>query len=252
MDGHVQDRRGRTHAQTRAGRATTGMDPGTGLLAGGTEGNERLTVLTGALLLVLLAAVGVTIVFIGQLLWWHLFLGLAVIGPVALKVASTGYRALRYYTADPPYRRKGPPPTALRALGPVLVGLTAIVLATGIALLLIGPSSRGTLLLVHKVSFICWVVVTAVHIAAHLPELLRFNRVSRQTRTELNTLRSHVPGFGGPAEPPVSGPISGSGGRWLSMATAIALGLVLAAILIPDFHAWTGAQALFHHHHRLH
>ena len=47
-----------------------------GLLGGGTEGNERLTVLTGLLLIVLLAGLGITIVRIGQLLWLHLFLGL--------------------------------------------------------------------------------------------------------------------------------------------------------------------------------
>ena len=218
-------------------------------MAGGTEGNERLTVVTGALLIVLLAAVGVTIVFIGQLLWLHLFIGLAVIGPVALKLASTGYRFVRYYTADPPYRHKGPPAPALRALGPVLIALTAIVFATGVALLLIGPSSREVLLLVHKVSFICWVVVTAVHIAAHLPEMVRFNRVSRQAREELNQLRALVPGFGGAAEAPPGGPIPGSGARWLSLSTAVVLGLVLAAVLIPDFAAWTRAQPFFHHHH---
>ena len=115
----------------------------------------------------------------------------------------------------------------------MLVGLTAIVFATGVALLLIGPSSRGTLLLVHKASFICWAVITAVHIAAHLPELARLNKVSRHTRTELNQLRSLIPGFGAAAEPPVGRPIPGSGGRWLSIGTALALGLVLAAILIP-------------------
>jgi hypothetical protein len=196
-----------------------------GPMRGGTEGNERLTVVTGALLIVLLAAVGVTIAFIGQLLWLHLFLGLVVIGPVALKVVSTGYRFVRYYTADPPYRRKGPPAPVLRALGPVLVTLTAIVLATGVALLLIGPSSRGTLVLVHKVSFICWAVVTAVHIAGHLPEMVRFNR---------------------------GGSIPGRGARWLSVATALAFGFVVAAVLIPDFAAWTRAQPLFHHHHHFH
>jgi hypothetical protein len=218
-------------------------------MAGGTEGNERLTVVTGALLIVLLAAVGVTIVFIGKLLWWHLFLGMALIGPVVLKVGSTGYRFMRYYTAAPEYRGKGPPPPALRALGPALLALTAIVLATGVALLLIGPSSRGTLVLVHKVSFICWAVVTALHIVGHLPELVRFNWVSRQTRAELSELRALVPGFGGAAEPPVSGPIPGTGGRWLSVGMAVVLGLALAAVLVPDFGAWTGAQALFHHHH---
>ena len=50
------------------------------LTGGGPRGNERLTVLTVLTPLVLLAALGITIVRIGQLLWLHLFLGL-VLGP---------------------------------------------------------------------------------------------------------------------------------------------------------------------------
>ena len=88
------------------------------VLSGGTEGNERLTVVTGALLIVLLAALGVTIVFIGRLLWWHLFLGLALMGPVALKVGSTGYRFMRYYAAEPRYRAKGLPHSRCASSGP--------------------------------------------------------------------------------------------------------------------------------------
>jgi hypothetical protein len=243
-------RQSRRHRDISAsGAAVTHARGGRDLLTGGPEGNERLTVVTGVLLIVLLAALGVTIVFIGRLLWWHLFLGLVLIGPVALKVGSTGYRFMQYYAAEPSYRGKGPPPPALRVLGPILIGLTAIVLVTGVALLLVGPSSRGTLVLVHKVSFICWAVVTVVHIAGHLPELVRFHWVSRQVRAELDELRSLAPGFGGAAEPPSNAPIAGGGARWLSLGTAVALGLVLAAVLIPDFHAWTAGPALLHHHH---
>jgi hypothetical protein len=224
------------------------------LVAGGTEGNERLTVVTGVLLIVLVAVLGLTIIRIGQLMWLHLFLGLALIGPVALKLASTGYRFVRYYTADLPYRRKGPPPPALRALGPVLVGLTVVVLATGVALLVVGPksSSRDTLVLVHKVSFIVWIVVTAVHVLGHLPEILRFNRISRQTRTEINALRARIPGFGGPADPPLSEPIPGGSGRWLSICATVVLGLALAGAFIPRYGTWTAPGALHHHHHHLH
>lgn len=50
------------------------------LRAGGSDGNERLTVLTGIVLFVLLAALGVTIVRIGSLIWEHLFIGLPL-GP---------------------------------------------------------------------------------------------------------------------------------------------------------------------------
>src|ERR1700737_2831710 len=77
------------------------------LTAGGTDGNEQLTAATGVLLIALLAVLGVTIVLIGQLIAVHLFLGLLLIGPVLLKMASTGYRFVRYYTQNPPYREKG-------------------------------------------------------------------------------------------------------------------------------------------------
>jgi hypothetical protein len=230
-----------THASPRARRR---------LLAGGTEGNERLTVITGWLLIVLLAVLGVTIVFIGQLMWLHLFLGLLLIGPVALKLASTGYRFARYYTANPPYRRKGPPAPVLRALGPVLAGLTIAVLASGVALLVIGPgsSTRDTLVLVHKVSFIAWVVFTVVHILGHLPELVRFNRVSRRARTEISALRAEIPGLGGPADPPLTESIPGGWARWASIAVAMVLGLGLAGAFIPQFGTWTAPGARHHHH----
>src|SRR5665213_1745779 len=113
-----------------------------GWLAGGTEGNERLTTLAGLLLIVLLAVLGVTIIRIGQLLWLHLFLGLVLIGPLLLKLASTGYRFMRYYTRDAAYRRKGPPAPALRLLAPLVVLFSVLVFATGVVLLLLGRSSR--------------------------------------------------------------------------------------------------------------
>jgi hypothetical protein len=62
------------------------------ITGGGTDGNELLTSMTGAVLIVLLAVLGVTIVRIGQLIWLHLFVGLVLLGPVAAKLASTGYR----------------------------------------------------------------------------------------------------------------------------------------------------------------
>src|ERR1700686_701871 len=81
---------------SRAGRIT----------GGGTTGNERLTAVTGAVLLALLAVLGVTIIQIKQLLWLHLFLGMLLIGPLALKLGSTGYRFARYYTGSPTYRHE--------------------------------------------------------------------------------------------------------------------------------------------------
>lgn len=62
------------------------------------------------MLLVLLAAEGVTILSVQRLLTAHFFVGMLLIGPVALKVCSTSYRFVRYYTGAATYRRKGPQP----------------------------------------------------------------------------------------------------------------------------------------------
>ena len=75
----------------------------------GVAANEQLTALTGTLLLVLLAAMGITVLRVRQLLPEHFLLGFVLIPPLVLKVASTGYRFIRYYSGNPNYRRAGPP-----------------------------------------------------------------------------------------------------------------------------------------------
>jgi hypothetical protein len=203
----------------------------TKLTGGGTDGNEQITTITGTILLVLLAAVGVTIVWIGQFLWLHLFLGLLVIGPVVLKMASTGYRFARYYTADGAYRRKGPPVIALRLIGPIVVLTTLVVFVSGVILLFLGPADRGQLVLIHKVSFFVWIAFTSLHVLGHLPHMPATLRSVRRPTPELPGLQT------------------GATGRWLSIAGALVGGLVLAVLLIPDFSIWTAHTALLHHHH---
>src|SRR5271166_5415599 len=139
------------------------------LTGGGTTGNELLSAVTGAVLIVLLAVIGVTIIRLRPLLSVHMFVGMLLIGPVALKLASTGYRFVRYYAGNESYRRKGPPATWLRVLAPAVVLSTVVVFASGVALLLVGPQSRGTLLPIHKVSFIIWIAFMGLHVLAHLP-----------------------------------------------------------------------------------
>jgi hypothetical protein len=182
-------------------------------------------------LLVMLAVLGLTIVRNRQLLWLHLFLGLLLIGPVALKLASTGYRFARYYLATPAYRLKGPPHPLLRGLAPLVVLTTIAVFVTGVLLLVEGPGSRDQLLVWHKVSFIVWLVAMAPHVLGHLVELPPALRLTSDTR--------HV----GPV------PTGGGAGRVIALASAIVLGAVLAIVLLPDFGAWTAAAAHFHHHH---
>jgi hypothetical protein len=120
------------------------------LLRGGTRGNARLTASTGALILVLLAVEGVTLLSIRSMLSLHIFIGLMLIPPIALKLATTGHRFVRYYTRDLEYVRQGPPMLLMRVLvAPGLVAATVGPFATGVALLVIGPGG-GFILGLHK------------------------------------------------------------------------------------------------------
>jgi hypothetical protein len=198
------------------------------LLAGGTAGNEQLTAATGVVLLVLLAVLGVTIVRIGALLNAHMFIGMLLIGPIALKIASTGYRFVRYYAANPRYRSKGPPPVAMRLIAPIVVISTIVVFASGVALLFAGPGSRGTLTPLHKDSFIVWLVFTGLHVLGHLVELPAALRAERS------------------AQDPWDDYGSGRGARALSLAGAIIGGLALALLTESQFGLWS------HFHRHLH
>ncbi len=212
------------------------------LIGGGTEGNEQLTAMAGVVLLILLAALGVTILRIGQLIWLHLFLGLALIGPIAVKLASTGYRFVRYYTGDAAYRGKGPPPALMRAIAPLVVASTLVVFVTGILLLVDGPSGRGSWLLAHKVSFFVWLGATALHVLGHLAELPRSLRAT-SGRPQRSSVASHAVD----AHRQLSPVATGEAARWIALTAAVLGGLILALVLIPEFASWTAHGAIGHH-----
>jgi len=201
------------------------------LTGGGTDGNEHLTAINGLILIVLLAVIGFTIPQLRQFIWPHLFVGLLLIGPVLLKMASTGYRFVRYYAHDAEYRRKGPPEIVLRLIAPLVVISTVGVFITGIGLLIVGPAHRDPWLLLHKVTFIVWIVFTSLHILGHLPAVARAARIGG---------RGHAQGVGAPG---------GAAGRWIALTGAVVGGVVLAIVLIPTFASWTAHSAFLHHHH---
>jgi hypothetical protein len=136
--------------------------------------NERLTATTAVVLLVLLAVEGVTILRLGSLLSVHIVVGILVIPPVLLKLGSTGYRFVRYYTGDADYVAKGPPHILMRLLAPLLVASTLAVLATGVGLLAFGPEHhKDGLVALHKLSFLVWFFVMSVHVLVYAPRLPR-------------------------------------------------------------------------------
>lgn len=199
------------------------------LTGGGPDGNEQLTAVTGVVLIVLLAVLGLTILRIHQLISVHLFVGLLLLGPVAVKMGSTGYRFVRYYTRDPAYRRKGPPEMLMRLIAPGVVIFTVLVFASGIVLLFAGAAHRGPWVSIHKVSFIVWLLLTGVHVLGHLPGLGGSLRAVRRSGGEL----------GG----------NGGAGRAIALAGAIVGGLVLAIVLIPQFGSSTAHGAFVHNGH---
>ena len=129
--------------------------------------NERLTALAAIPLFVLLAVEGITLLSLRSLLHIHVFVGMLLVLPVALKLASTTWRFLRYYGRDPEYVRRGPPQVLMRLLAPVLVVTTISVLASGIALVFV-HAHHGLLLLLHKASFVIWGPVFGVHVLVYV------------------------------------------------------------------------------------
>jgi hypothetical protein len=176
--------------------------------ADGVAGNERLTAMTGAVLLVLFAVEGLTILRLHELLTVHFVLGMLLLGPVALKVASTGYRFARYYTGSAPYVRKGPPAWPMRLLGPLVMATSLGVLGTGVMLAVVGPGN-GQWLFLHKATFVLWFGVMTIHVLVYAPRLPRLL-------------------LGGPGAGRAATALAGRGTRWLLLAAALAGGLVIA------------------------
>jgi hypothetical protein len=174
LETEVRPTQSRTHEEHRLGRRTVG----------GAEGNNRLTSLIGMILLIGLAVEGATILRIQQLLSVHVFLGMLLLGPVAAKLASTGYRFARYYTGSAEYVTLGPPQPLMRFLvAPVLVLSTLTLFGTGVTLLVV--PHRGPILGLHKASFIVWFGAMAIHVLAY---------TARAARNTLADLSGRLPG----------------------------------------------------------
>jgi hypothetical protein len=189
----------------------------------GPRGNERLTAWTGALLIVLLAVEGLTILRIHAFVVPHIAVGMVLVAAVLLKIGSTSYRFVRYYTGSAAYRRKGPPRPLLRVLGPLVVVSTVAVLASGIALLAFDPgsSTADRLLQLHKASFIVWFAVMTVHVLTYIW------RIPGLLGAELQPSRANLRPAGFVV-------------RLGLVVGACTAGIVLAVVTAHLGHSWTG------------
>jgi hypothetical protein len=215
-------RRTPTHARTAPDAVSRAARPqyrGRGRLAHlGIEANERLTGSTALVLLALLAIEGATIVRVHSLLTLHVFIGALLVPPVIVKMSSTMWRFAKYYLGTPEYRHKGPPPVALRVLGPFTVILTTIVFVTGF-LLLLGPTSmRNEYLQLHRASFIAWFAVMAIHVLGHLGDVTRSSTKDWTRRTRQL--------------------VAGARARRMVLAASLVVGLGFALVIVSYVGPW--------------
>jgi hypothetical protein len=127
---------------------------------------------------------------------------------------------LRYYLGADEYTRHGPPPLLLRALvAPVLIVSTVVLFATGTALLVL-DQTEGTLVGLHKASFIVWLVVTGLHVLVYAPRLPRLLRGDFRPRQR----------------------IGGAQLRRGALAAALVAGATLAAATFPLAGPWLHAH----------
>ena len=180
----------------------------------GVTGNQRLTAMAGAVLLLLTALVIATAAYAHGLLPLHIFVGVWLLGPLAVMIGTTGYRVFRYYTRSPAFVRRGKPLLALRLLAWLLLISTILVVASGLALFWTGPG----FLPVHVFTALFWLPVVVTHAVAHTPRIPGL--IADEWRS----------------------PASGGWRRLAVMSTAV-VGGVVAAILIQPVAAPMIAQS---------
>jgi hypothetical protein len=180
-----------------------------------------LTATAAVILLVLLAAEGVTILRIHKLLTLHVVIGMVLVPVVLVKMGSTLWRFARFYTGDPRYRRKGPPAPLLRLLGPFVVILTIAVFGTGIVLLFLPTNGRSQWLFLHKATFVLWFGAMTLHVLSHLADTARLAPRDFYRRT-----RAQVRGA--------------SARQWLLVAS-LAIGALLAIAVASKIGPWQRA-----------
>ena len=180
------------------------------MLARPTAANHRLTATTGLALVPLLGLVYATGLAMDAYWHVHYVIGFVLIPVVALKLAATGWRAVRYYAGSTAYRAAGPPQLGLRLIAPLLVVGTALALGTGVALYA-EHSRTGTLSTLHTDSAVVTAGLIGVHLLAYVEDA---------ARSALAELRRLVP--------------SGRAARVAALLLALTAGAVIAGLTYAD------------------
>jgi hypothetical protein len=182
-------------------------------------GNERLTAAVGLLLLVpILVEVATVLLGVHTFMSVHVFVGLALIPPVLLKLGSTTWRFVRYYTRSRPYVALGPPQIAMRVLAPLFVAATVVLFGSGVAMGLVHGQALAAARRLHGPASAIWLLLLGLHV------LVYFTRAVRRTAED--------------AAPERRRRARGAAVRGLALAAAIVSGVVIAAATVPAQHHW--------------
>ena len=183
------------------------------------DGNERLTAAVGLVLIVLtLVELATILLGLHRFLSLHVFVGLVLIPPVLLKLASTGWRFSRYYTRSDAYRSKGAPQFAMRLLAPMLIAATVVLFASGVAMGVLHGHWLSVARQLHGPASVIWLLLLGVHVLAYL--------------------RRALISAGEDVAPGSRASVRGAKARTYLLVGAIVAGLGGAAAALPVQHHW--------------
>ena len=183
------------------------------------DGNERLTASVGLVLIVLTVIELATLLLgLGRFLSLHVFVGLALLPPVVLKLGSTGWRFTRYYTKAAAYRAKGAPQLVMRLMAPLLVAATILLFGSGVALGFLHGHSLQLARDLHGPASVAWMLLVGVHVLVYL-------------KRALLTTKEDV-------EPTSRSTVRGASARNLILAAAVITGLVVGLGTLTMQHRW--------------
>jgi hypothetical protein len=196
------------------------------------RGNERLTAAVGLLVIVpVLVEIATVLLGVHTFMSVHVFIGLALIPAVSLKLLSTGWRFARYYTRNSSYVEHGPPQIVMRLLAPLFVAATLVLFGSGVAMGLLHGHALQIARRLHGPSSVVWLVLLGLHVLVYLRRALR-----RAAEDALPAKRR---------------PVRGTPARVFAVALAAACGVALAAATVPAQHRWVDLHHDHGHHHDL-
>lgn len=183
------------------------------------RGNERLTAAIGLLVIVpVLVEIASVLLGVHTFMSLHVFVGLALIPAVLLKLASTGWRFARYYTRSRDYVAQGSPQIAMRLLAPLFVAATVVLFGSGVAMGLLHGHALQIARDLHGPASVTWLLLLGLHV------LVYFRRAWRSAAEDAVRAKRI--------------PVRGTPTRAFAVALAVVAGLALGGATVPAQHRW--------------